>query len=77
MFTHDAARLLGDHGRLVCVDLQMAMLRPLQRDLRAAGARTAFLQAATAERLALSDASFEIWPLRSRCCRWCATSSGR
>ncbi|MBK9715299.1 MAG: methyltransferase domain-containing protein [Kouleothrix sp.] len=60
MFTHDAARLLGDHGRLVCVDLQMAMLRPLQRDLRAAGARTAFLQAATAERLALSDASFDM-----------------
>jgi len=60
LFTLEAARLLQDQGQLVCVDLQMAMLRPLKQDIRAAELRTVFLQAATAERLALSDASFDL-----------------
>jgi ubiquinone/menaquinone biosynthesis C-methylase UbiE len=52
-------RLVGD-GRLVCVDLQMAMLRPLKQAIRDAGAPNVFLQAATAERLPLIDSSFDL-----------------
>src|SRR3954447_9461962 len=32
LFTSEATRLVGDQGRLGCVDLQMAMLRPLKHD---------------------------------------------
>jgi len=60
LFTPAAARLLGESGQLVCVDLQMAMLRPLKQDVRAAGLRNVLLQAATAERLAFIDASFDL-----------------
>jgi ubiquinone/menaquinone biosynthesis C-methylase UbiE len=60
LFTIEAARLVGDQGRLVCVDLQMAMLRPLKQEISAAGLDYVLLQAATAERLALSDASFDL-----------------
>src|SRR4051812_11904420 len=37
LFTLEAARLVGGQGRLVCIDLQMAMLRPLKHDIRVAG----------------------------------------
>jgi ubiquinone/menaquinone biosynthesis C-methylase UbiE len=60
LFTIEAARLVGEQGRLVCVDLQMAMLRPLKQDIRDLGLDNVFLQAATAERLPLSDASFDL-----------------
>jgi ubiquinone/menaquinone biosynthesis C-methylase UbiE len=60
LFTLEAARLVGDQGRLVCVDLQMAMLRPLKQDIRAAGLKHVFLQAATAERLPLGDSRFDL-----------------
>jgi len=60
LFTLEAARLVGGTGRLVCVDLQMAMLRPLKQDINEAGLDNVLLQAATAERLALSDASFDL-----------------
>lgn len=60
MFTIEAARLVGEHGTLVCADLQMAMLRPLKQDLRERGLPNVCLQAATAERLPLSDASFDL-----------------
>src|SRR5215217_4664783 len=46
LFTLEAARLVGDQGQLVCVDLQMAMLRPLKQDIRVAGLENVFLQAA-------------------------------
>jgi ubiquinone/menaquinone biosynthesis C-methylase UbiE len=60
LFTLEAARLVGEHGQLVCVDLQLAMLRPLKQGIRAAALQNVFLQAATAERLPLSDASFDL-----------------
>lgn len=60
LFTSEAARLVGGQGRLVCVDLQMAMLRPLKQDIRAAGLKNIFLQAATAERLPLADSCFDL-----------------
>jgi SAM-dependent methyltransferase len=60
LFTLEAARLVGSQGRLVCADLQMAMLRPLDQEIRAAGLRNVLLQAATAERLALRDTSFDL-----------------
>jgi ubiquinone/menaquinone biosynthesis C-methylase UbiE len=60
LFTLEAARLVGDQGRLVCVDLQMAMLRPLKQDIRVAGVTNVFLQAATAERLPLGDSRFDL-----------------
>src|SRR5215212_7035967 len=60
LFTLEAARLVGDQGRLVCVDLQMAMLRPLNQDIRVAGVTNVFLQAATAERLPIRDSSFDL-----------------
>jgi ubiquinone/menaquinone biosynthesis C-methylase UbiE len=60
LFTPEAARLVGWQGRLVCADLQLAMLRPLDRDIQAAGVRNVFLQVATAERLALRDSSFDL-----------------
>lgn len=60
LFTLEAAQLVGEQGRLVCVDLQMAMLRPLKQDIRDTGLRQVFLQAATAERLPLIDASFDL-----------------
>jgi ubiquinone/menaquinone biosynthesis C-methylase UbiE len=60
LFTLEAARLVGSQGQLVCADLQMAMLRPLDQEIRAAGLRNVFLQAATAERLALHDTSFDL-----------------
>jgi ubiquinone/menaquinone biosynthesis C-methylase UbiE len=60
LFTLEAARLVGDQGRLACVDLQMAMLRPLKQDIRAAGLKNVFLQAATAEHLPLGDSSFDL-----------------
>src|SRR4051794_20377608 len=60
LFTLEAARLVGDQGRLVCVDLQMAMLRPLKHDIRVAGLQNVFLQAATAEHLPLADSSFDL-----------------
>jgi len=60
LFTLEAARLIGDQGRLVCVDLQMAMLRPLKQDIRVAGVTNVFLQAATAERLPLGDSRFDL-----------------
>ncbi len=60
LFTLEAARLLREPGRLICADLQMAMLRPLDQQLRAAGVRNVLLQAATAERLALRDASVDL-----------------
>jgi ubiquinone/menaquinone biosynthesis C-methylase UbiE len=60
LFTIEAARLIGDQGRLFCVDLQMAMLRPLKQDIRTLGLDNVFLQAATAERLPLRDASVDL-----------------
>jgi ubiquinone/menaquinone biosynthesis C-methylase UbiE len=60
LFTSEAALLLGDQGQLVCVDLQMAMLRPLKHGIRAAGLCNVSLQAATAEHLPLADASFDL-----------------
>jgi len=60
LFTLVAARLVGDQGRLVCVDLQMAMLRPLKQDIRVARLHHVFLQAATAEQLPLGDSSFDL-----------------
>jgi ubiquinone/menaquinone biosynthesis C-methylase UbiE len=60
LFTIEAARLIGDQGQLVGVDLQMAMLRPLKQQIRAAGLDNVFLEAATAERLPLGDAGFDV-----------------
>jgi ubiquinone/menaquinone biosynthesis C-methylase UbiE len=60
LFTIEAARQIGDQGQLVCVDLQMAMLRPLKQDIRLAGLDNVFLQVATAERLPLGDARFDL-----------------
>ena len=60
LFTLEAARMLAGQGRLVCVDLQMAMLRPLKQDIRVAGLKQVFLQAATAERLPIRDSSFDL-----------------
>ena len=60
LFTLEAAGLVGDQGRLVCVDLQMVMLRPLKHDIRMAGLKNVFLQAATAERLPLRSSSFDL-----------------
>jgi len=60
LFTLEAARLVGDQGRLVCVDLQMAMLRPLKQDIRVARLQHVFLQAATAEQLPLGDSRFDL-----------------
>jgi len=60
LFTIEAAQLAGDHGHLVGVDLEMAMLRPLQQVIHAADVTNVFLQAATAERLPLRDECFDI-----------------
>jgi ubiquinone/menaquinone biosynthesis C-methylase UbiE len=60
LFTLEAARLVGDKGRLVCVDLQMAMLRPLKQEIRVARLHHVFLQAATAEQLPLGDSRFDL-----------------
>src|SRR5215208_6919263 len=60
LFTLEAARLVGDQGRLVCVDLQMAMLRPLKHDIQVVGLKNVFLQAATAERLPIRDSHFDL-----------------
>ena len=60
LFTLEAARLAGDQGQLVCVDLQMAMLRPLKQATQAAGLKNVFMQAATAEQLPLGASSFDL-----------------
>ena len=59
-FTAEAARLVGDEGMLLCVDLQKGMLRPLQRLVRQAGLEHVSLQAADAAALPLADASIDL-----------------
>ncbi len=60
LFSFEVARLLGSQGRLICAELQMGMLVPLNRELQAARLDNVFLQAATAERLPLRDASCDL-----------------
>ena len=60
VFTAEAARLIGPSGRLLCVDLQMGMLRPLQRLVRRAGLANVVVQAGDAAALPLPDASVDL-----------------
>ncbi len=60
MFTAEAVRQVGCDGRLLCVDLQRGMLRPLQRLVRDAGLRNVALHCATAERLPFRDSSVDL-----------------
>ena len=60
LFSCEVARLLSSEGRLICADVQIGMLVPLSRELRAARLDNVFLQAATAERLPLRDASCDM-----------------
>jgi SAM-dependent methyltransferase len=60
MFTVAAARLVGDRGRLLCLDLQMSMLRPLQRLARRSRLTNVSVQAADAAALPLADSSVDL-----------------
>jgi ubiquinone/menaquinone biosynthesis C-methylase UbiE len=60
LFTAEAARLLGDGGLLLALDLQMGMLRPLSRLAREAGLANTALGAAEAGWLPLPDASIDL-----------------
>lgn len=60
LFTVEAARLLGGAGRLLALDLQLGMLRPLARHLRAAGLANVAIGAAEAGALPLADASVDL-----------------
>jgi ubiquinone/menaquinone biosynthesis C-methylase UbiE len=60
LFTAEAAQLVKAHGQLICVDLQVGMLRPLQQQLQAAGPGNVLLAGATAEHLPLPDASIDL-----------------
>jgi ubiquinone/menaquinone biosynthesis C-methylase UbiE len=59
-FTAEAARLVGEQGMLLCVDLQQGMLRPLQQLVRQAGLEHVSLQAADGAALPLTDASIDV-----------------
>lgn len=60
VFTAEAARQLGADGLLLCVDLQIGMLRPLQRLVRRAGLANVSVQAGDAAALPLADASVDL-----------------
>ena len=60
LFTAEAARLVGAHGQLIGVDLQLGMLRPLRQDVQAAGLCNALLVAASAEHMPLADGSIDL-----------------
>lgn len=60
LFTGEAARILGDEGTLLALDLQMGMLRPLARMVRSAGLTNVALGAAEAGALPLPDASVDM-----------------
>jgi ubiquinone/menaquinone biosynthesis C-methylase UbiE len=60
LFTAEAARLVETHGQLIGVDLQLGMLRPLRRQVQAAGLRNILLTAATAEHIPLVDGSVDL-----------------
>lgn len=60
VFTAEAARLVGPGGRLLCVDLQMGMLRPLLRRVRQAGLANVSLHAGDAAALPLADSSIDL-----------------
>jgi ubiquinone/menaquinone biosynthesis C-methylase UbiE len=60
LFTVAAARLIDETGLLFSIDLQPAMLRPLQRLARAAGVANVHIQAADAAALPLADASVDL-----------------
>ena len=60
LFTPEAARLVGNSGKLLCLDLQMDMLRPLPQQEQDAGLCNVFLAAATAEHLPFPDKSIDL-----------------
>ena len=60
VFTGEAARLIGPEGLLLCVDLQMGMLRPLQRLVRRAGLANVCVQAGDAAALPLANSSIDL-----------------
>ncbi|HEU5015866.1 MAG TPA: methyltransferase domain-containing protein [Roseiflexaceae bacterium] len=60
LFTAEAARMVGAHGQLLSVDLQPAMLRPVQQQFQQAGLQNVLLSAATAEHLPLPDNSVDL-----------------
>jgi ubiquinone/menaquinone biosynthesis C-methylase UbiE len=60
VFSGEAARLIGPDGLLLCVDLQMGMLRPLQRLVRRAGLANVCVQAGDALALPLADRSIDL-----------------
>jgi ubiquinone/menaquinone biosynthesis C-methylase UbiE len=59
LFTAEAARLLGEQGQLLCIDVERRMLGPLLRLVRQAGLCNVAVQCATAERLPLRDRSID------------------
>ena len=60
LFTVEAARMLGSAGRLYALDLQIGMLRPLARHVRAADITNVAIGAAEAGSLPLPDASVDL-----------------
>jgi ubiquinone/menaquinone biosynthesis C-methylase UbiE len=60
VFSSEAARLIGPDGLLLCIDLQMGMLRPLQRLVRRAGIANIHVQAGDAVALPLADGSIDL-----------------
>jgi len=60
LFTTAAAGLLGDMGLLLCLDLQPAMLRPLQQHVCAAGLANVRLCTADAAALPLASSSIDL-----------------
>src|SRR5215213_4159564 len=55
VFSGEASRLIGPEGLLLCIDLQMGMLRPLQQLVRRAGLANVCVQAGDARSLPLAD----------------------
>ena len=60
LFTAEAARQVGSHGKLLSVDLQIEMLRPLQQHVQEKELRNVILSATTAEHLPFPDNSFDL-----------------
>jgi ubiquinone/menaquinone biosynthesis C-methylase UbiE len=59
-FSIEAGRLLGDGGRLVCLDIQPPMLTDLSERLTAAGVTNAHPVLGDAHHLPLADASVDV-----------------
>jgi len=60
VFSGEASRLIGPDGLLLCLDLQIGMLRPLQRLVRQAGLANVCVQAGDALALPLADGAIDL-----------------